>query len=76
MVEAAQQKVEDMAQHIRQALGDNVIDTSGHLINNAFENVPIVQEYLAARRKLVTQHPINERQDTVYNHLYTFFSRV
>ena len=75
VAKAAQQKVEDMAQQIRQTLGDNVIDTSGHLINNAFENVPILQEYLAARRKLVTQHPINERQDDVYNHLYTFFSR-
>ena len=75
VAKAAQQKVENMAQQIRQTLGDNVIDTSGHLINNAFENVPILQEYLAARRKLVTQHPINERQDDVYNHLYTFFSR-
>ena len=75
VAKAAQQKVEDMAQQIRQTLGDNVIDTSGHLINNAFENVPILQEYLAARRKLVTQHPINERQDDVYNYLYTFFSR-
>ena len=75
VAKAAQQKVEDMAQQIRQTLGDNVMDTSGHLINNAFENVPILQEYLAARRKLVTQHPINERQDDVYNYLYTFFSR-
>ena len=34
-VEAAQQKVEDMTQEIRQTLGDNVIEISGHLINRA-----------------------------------------
>lgn len=72
---AAQQKVEDLAQQIRQTLGNNVIDTSGHLINDAFENVPVVQEYLAARQKLGTAQNKNEHQDTVYNHLYTFFSR-
>ena len=35
VVEAAQQKVEDMTQEIRQTLGDNVIEISGHLINRA-----------------------------------------
>ena len=34
-VKAAQQKVEDMTQEIRQPLSDNVIDISGHLINRA-----------------------------------------
>ena len=42
VVEAAQQKVEDMTQEIRQTLGDNVIEISGHLINRASDKKTVV----------------------------------
>lgn len=71
----ARQKVEDLAKQINQTLGSNVIDTSGHLINRAFESGPMVQKYLEARAKLGTGQNETERKDHVYNHLYTFFSR-
>lgn len=73
--EAARQEIDRLAQQIRQNLGDGVLDADGNLINDTFANVPLVKKYLKAKEQHGNPPQTNQREDDVYNHLYTFFSR-
>ena len=74
-VESDRQEIEDLAQQIRQTLGNNVLDADGNLINDTYADATIVGQYLEAREQLGSPQTRDQREDTVYNHLYTFFSR-
>ena len=74
-VESDRQEIEDLAQQIRQTLGDNVLDADGNLINDTYADATIVGQYLEAREQLGSPQTRDQREDMVYNHLYTFFSR-
>ena len=74
-IESDRQKTEDLAEQIRQTLGDNVLDADENLVEETYKETPLVQKYLEAREQLGSPQPRDEREDVVYNHLYTFFSR-
>ena len=74
-IESDCQEIENLAQQIRQTLGNNVLDADGNLINDAYADANIVVRYLEAREQLGSPQTRYQREDTIYNHLYTFFSR-
>ena len=74
-IESGHQEIEDLEQQIRQTLGDNVLDADGNLINETYKDARVVQDYFKAKEKLGSPQPRDQRADTVFNHLYTFFSR-
>ena len=65
----------DLAQQISQTLGDNVLDADGNLSNEIYSETPLVRQYLETRERLGSPQSRNQREDTIYNHLYTFCSR-
>ena len=73
--ETAHEEIDTLKQQIRNALGDTVLDADGNLSNETYRETPLVQQYLEARERLGSPQPHDQRADTVYNHLYTFFSR-
>ena len=74
-IESDRQEIENLAQQIRQTLGDNVLDADGNLINDTYADANIVAQYLEAKERLGSPQSTDQREDSVYNHLYTFFSR-
>ena len=74
-VESSRQEIEDLAQQVRQNLGDGVLDADGNVIDDTYRETPLVQQYLEARERHGSPPSRDQREDVVYNHLYTFFSR-
>ena len=74
-IETARETIEELAQQIRSALGDTVLDADGKLTNETYRETPLVRQYLEAQEQLGLTQSRDQREDTVYNHLYTFFSR-
>ena len=73
--EAARQELDERAATVRKTLGDDVLDADGNLINDAFANVPVVTDYLAAKAQHGSPRSREQREEAICNHLYTFFSR-
>ena len=73
--ETAREEIGNLAQQIRQTLGDNVLDADGNLINETYRETPLVQKYLEAKEQLGSPQSRDQRADAIFNHLYTFFSR-
>ena len=73
--EAARQEIETLVRQISQTLGGNVLDADGELINETYRDTPLVQQYLEAQGRHGSPRRRDQREDAVYNHLYTFFSR-
>ena len=73
--ETAHQELENLAQQIQQNFGDGILDADGNLINELYRETPLVQQYLEAQAQHGTPQTQDQRQDAVYNHLYTFFAR-
>ncbi len=73
--ESARQEIETLTQRIVQTLGGNVLDADGDLINETYRETPLVQQYLEAQERHGSPRSRDQREDIVYNHLYTFFSR-
>ena len=74
-IETAREDIDNLAQQIRNALGNTVLDADGNLINETYREAPLMQQYLEAREQHGTPQSQDQRADTVFNHLYTFFSR-
>ncbi len=60
---------------LREQIPDGMLDANDNPINEAFAQVPVVKKFLEAKEKRGETQTRNQREDTVYNHLYTFFSR-
>ena len=73
--ESERQEMGVLAQQISQTLGDNVLDADGNLVNEIYRETPLVQQYLETRERLGAPQSRYQRADTIFNHLYTFFSR-
>ena len=73
--ESARQELEKLATAVRRNLGDNALDADGNPINETSANFPVMQEYLAAKAQHDSPKPRTQRQEAIFNHLYTFFSR-
>ena len=73
--ESAREELEDLKKRVKDAFGDNVLDADGNLIDETIRDRPLVKQYLEAKEQLGSPQTRDQREDAVYNHLYTFFSR-
>ena len=60
---------------LRDQIPDGMLDADDKPINEAFAQVPVVKKFLEAKEKRGEPKTPDQREDVVYNHLYTFFSR-
>ncbi len=74
-VESAREELDELEMRVKEAFGDNALDADGNLINETYRETPLVQQYLEAQERSGSPQSRNQREDAVYNYLYTFFSR-
>ena len=56
-------------------LGEEILDADRNLVNEKYKDSPVVKDYLKAKEELGSPQTHDQRADTVFNHLYIFFSR-
>lgn len=77
-VESAHESITELENQVREFgdnLGEEMLDADGNLINEAYRERPLIQQYLEAREQHGSPPNRDQRENAVYNHLYTFFSR-
>jgi adenine-specific DNA-methyltransferase len=70
-------QAEDLRQktdRVKETFGEYAIDTQGEL-NESFRETPLGREYLEARSRAGSAVDLEELKATIFNHVYTFFSR-
>jgi len=72
--EQAMQTLEKARKKILEALGDNALDANGQL-KEAYRSTNAGKDYLAAQQQAAKSQSREALENTIYNHLYTFFSR-
>ena len=76
--ESARERITELESQVRELgdnLGEEMLDADGKLVNETYRETPLIQQYLEARAQLGSPQSQDQRADTVFNHLYTFFSR-
>ena len=76
--ESAHERITELENEVREFshnLGEEILDADGNLINDAYAGAPIVAQYLETKEQLGSSQSRDQRENAVYNHLYTFFSR-
>ena len=76
--ESAHERITELENQVRELgnnLGEEMLDADGNLVNEAYRERPLIQQYLEAREQLGSPQTQDQRTHAVYNHLYTFFSR-
>ena len=76
--ESARERITELENQVRELgnnLGEEMLDADGNLINETYRERPLIQQYLEAREQHGSPQTRDQREDVVYNHLYTFFSR-
>ena len=73
--ESAHEELDDLANRVKEAFGDDVLDADGELIDETIRTRPLVNQYLEAKERLGAPQSRDQRADAIFNHLYTFFSR-
>ena len=73
--ESAREELEDLANRVKDAFGNDVLNADGELIDETIRTRPLVNEYLKAKETLGSPQSRDQRADAIFNHLYTFFSR-
>lgn len=73
--ESAREELDDLKKRVKEAFGEDVLDADGNLVDETVKDRPLVKQYLEAQEQLGSPQTRNQREDTIYNHLYTFFSR-
>lgn len=74
-IESDLQEIVNLEQQIRQSFGDGVLDADGKLIDDTYKETPLFKKYLKVKEQAGSLQTRDQREDVVYNHLYTFFSR-
>ena len=74
-VENDREKLEVLKKKVVDALGDDVLDADGNLINENYKDTRVVKDYLKMKEQAGSPQTRVQRADVVFNHLYTFFSR-
>ena len=74
-IETAREGLDELVRRVKEAFGDDVLDADGKLIDETIRTRPLVNQYLEANEKLGSPQSRDQREDAVFNHLYTFFSR-
>ena len=76
--ESARERITELENQVRELgnnLGEEMLDADGNLINETYRERPLIQQYLEVREQNGSPQTRDQREDAVYNHLYTFFSR-
>lgn len=76
--ESARERVTELENQVRELgtnIGEEMLDADGNLINEAYRESPLIQQYLEVQKQLGSPQAQDQRADAVFNHLYTFFSR-
>ncbi len=73
--ESAHEELKRLEKQVRDEFDGDVLDGDGNLLDESLKKSKTVREYLQAREQLGSPQTRNQREDVVYNHLYTFFSR-
>ncbi len=68
-------QLENRVRELGNNLGEEILDADGNLINEAYTERPLIQDYLAAKKQHGSPQNREQREAAVSNHLYTFFSR-
>ncbi len=68
-------ELENQVRELGNNLGEEMLDADGNLINEAYRDKPLIQQYLEAREQHGSSQNRDQRADAVFNHLWTFFSR-
>ena len=74
-IETAREGLDELVRRVKEAFGNDVLDADGKLIDETIRTRPLVNQYLEAKEKLGSPQSRGQREDAVFNHLYTFFSR-
>lgn len=76
--ESAYEHITELENQVRELgnnLGEEMLDADGNLINETYRERPLIQQYLEAQEQFGSPQTHSQRADTVFNHLYTIFSR-
>ncbi len=68
-------ELENQVRELGSNLGEEMLDADGNLINEAYRERPLIQQYLEAREQHGSPQNRDQRANAVFNHLWTFFSR-
>ena len=75
---SAHERITELENQVREFgdnLGEEMLDADGKLINEAYRERPLIQQYLEAKEQLGSPQTHDQRANAVFNHLYNFFSR-
>ena len=73
--ESAYQELENLANQIHDNISKGVLDDKGNLTTDRYDDTELVKKYRNVKEQAGVVRGREERQEAVYNHLYTFFSR-
>jgi adenine-specific DNA-methyltransferase len=68
-------ELENQVRELGSNLGEELLDADGNLINEAYRERPLIQQYLEAREQHGSPQNRDPRANAIFNHLWTFFSR-
>lgn len=74
-IESDREKLENLKKQVIDALGDDVLNADGDLINETYKDTRVVKNYLQVMEQVGSPQTRDQRSDVVFNHLWTFFSR-
>ena len=74
-IESACEELDELTKRVKEAFGNDVLDVDGKLVDETIRTRPLVNQYLEATKNLVSPQSRSQREDAVFNYLYTFFSR-
>lgn len=67
-------ELQQVARQIRESLGEDALDGDGRLAE-AFHNTPLGRQYLDLQARAAGAKDLASLENSIFNHLYTFFSR-
>ena len=74
-IESACEELDELTKRVKEAFGNDVLDADGKLVDETIRTRPLVNQYLEATKNLGSPQSRSQREDAVFNYLYTFFSR-
>ena len=73
--ESAYQELKNLANQIHDNISKGVLDAKGNLTTDRYDDTELVKKYRNVKEQVGVVRGREERQESVYNHLYTFFFR-
>ena len=64
--ESAHEELDDLANRVKEAFGDDVLDADGKLIDETIRTRPLVNQYLEAKERLGVPQSRDQRADAIF----------